>query len=84
MSAKNFENDRRKLEARLRAYDELRDDALTECDFLREENVRLVREAAEVLKLWSENERHTPIRSATGMGGEQSGCFRWRAVLKQT
>ena len=58
-----------KLEARLRANDEMRDDALTECDYLREENVRLAREAAEVLKLRAENERHTPIRSATGMGG---------------
>ena len=55
--AKHFGNDRKKLDARLRANDELRDDALTECDFLREENVRLAREAAEVLKLRAENER---------------------------
>lgn len=51
--AKHFENDRRKLEARLRANDELRDDALTECDGLREENARLVREAVAIR---SENE----------------------------
>ncbi|MCJ2064731.1 hypothetical protein MKK63_18730 [Methylobacterium sp. J-088] len=55
--AKRFENDRGKLEARLRANDDLRDDALTECDFLREENVRLTREAAEVPRLLAENER---------------------------
>lgn len=51
--AQRFENDRLKLEARLKANDELRDDALTECDGLREENARLVREAAAVR---SENE----------------------------
>lgn len=55
--AKHFENDRRKLEATLRANDEVRDDALTECDALREEIARLRREAdtirseAETLRL---------------------------------
>lgn len=46
-----------KLQARLRANDETRDDALTECDFRRDENFRLTREAAEVLRLLAENER---------------------------
>jgi len=55
--AGRFDNDRLKLDARLRANDEVRDDALTECDALREENARLRREAdtvrseAETLRL---------------------------------
>ncbi len=51
--ANRFEGVRLELEARLKANDELRDDALTECDGMREENARLIRKAAAVR---SENE----------------------------
>lgn len=46
--AARYGNAERKLEAQLRANDGLRDDALTECDALREENARLTREASEI------------------------------------